>query len=300
MNRVLFEDGSTRLSDAEGAFLFRRPRPGVLVVSGSGRDRGQFEDSPFEEIEGDGARFGPIDLFIDTSALEFADAAVVRRWTAWLRQLPASVRSLGILHGAEMTGLNVAVAAHLARLAGRLRVQPDRRRLEQAIRQVASSFIGLDAPLPAALPPARRTETATGIVTLEGTSARLEVQPMRAGRVLVSMEGYDRGEFGGTPFDEIHRRAGTPSGWRLFLDLRAARGATVHVSDAWTGWFASHRRILEAVDILVESRTVHVAVSYAHHSSGTHHLARLHRRSHSFEEALAHEASPRGPRQSDV
>ncbi len=289
MNCELFEDGSTRLSIAEAAFVFRRPRPGVLVVTGTGWDRGQFGDVPFEEIEAEGARFGPLELFIDTSGMEFVERAVVSRWTAWLQQLPASVGSLGILHGEEMTGLNVAVAAHLARQSGRLRTHPDRRPFEEAIRQAAADFAGLDSPLPAVLAPARRKETASGVVTLEATSARLDIQPLSAGRVLVTIEGYDRGEFGGTPFDEIHRCIGSAPEWRLFLDLRAARGATGPVSSAWTRWFASHRHVLRAVDILAESQTVHVAVSYAHHSSGTHQVARVHRNPESFRDALPRE-----------
>jgi hypothetical protein len=289
MNRELFEDGSSRLSDADGTFMFRRPRPGVLVVTGTGSDRGQFDELPFAEIEAEGARFGPLELFIDTSGLEFVERAVVNRWTTWLQHLPNSVGSLGIVHGGEMTGLNVAVAAHLARQSGRLRTYPDRGRFEQAIRQADSGFAGLDTPPPAVLRPARRTETAAGVVALEATSARLEIQPLFAGRVLVTIEGYDRGEFGGTPFDEIQRCVGTEREWRLFLDLRAARGATGPVAAAWTRWFASHRHVLQAVDILAESQTVHVAVSYAHHSSGTHHVARVHRDPESFRAALARE-----------
>jgi hypothetical protein len=285
VDRELLEDGSTRLIDAEGALLFRRPRPGVLVMSGSGRDRGQFGDVPFRDIEAEASRFEPLDLFIDTSGLDFVDSAVVSRWTAWLRELPASVHSLGILHGADMTGVNVAVAAHLARHAGRLRVHPDRTRFEDDIHRVAPMFAGLDAPLAPAMTPARRTETADGGVILEASSARLEVRPLRVGHVVVTIEGYDRGEFGATPFDEIHRRAGAQTGWRLFLDLRSARGAAAHVADAWTRWFASQRPALEAVDVLVESRTVHVTVSYARHVSGTHHLIRVHRDQGSFEAA---------------
>ena len=75
MNCELFEDGSTRLSIAEAAFVFRRPRPGVLVVTGTGWDRGQFGDVPFEEIEAEGARFGPLELFIDTSGMEFVEVS---------------------------------------------------------------------------------------------------------------------------------------------------------------------------------------------------------------------------------
>jgi hypothetical protein len=294
VERELFEDGSNRLIDAEGAFLFRRPRAGVLVMSGSGRDRGQFGDAPFRDIEAEAVRFGPLDLFIDASALDFVDGDVVSRWTVWLRELPGSVQSLGILYGADVTGLNVAVAAHRARLPGRLRVHPDRVRFEHDIRRVAPDFAGLDAPLAPLLAPARQMDAAAGGVILEAPSARLEVRRLRVGRVLVTIEGYDRGEFGAAPFDEIHRRAGTHAGWRLFLDLRAARGATAHVAEAWTRWFASQRPALEAVDVLVESRTVHVAVSYARHVSGTHQLIRVHRDPASFEAAKDREASATG------
>jgi hypothetical protein len=294
VDRELLEDGSNRLIDAEGALLFRRPRPGVLVMSGSGRDRGQFGDVPFRDIEAEAFRFRPLDLFIDSSGLDLADRAVVSRWTAWLRELPGSVQSLGILHGSGMTGVNVAVAAHLARHPGRLRVRRDRARFEQDIHEVAPSFAGLDAPLAPALTPARHTETADGRALLEASSARLEIRSLRVGRVVVTIEGYDRGEFGATPFDEIHRRAGTQSGWRLFLDLRSARGAAAHVADAWTRWFASQRPALEAVDVLVESRTVHVAVTYARHVSGTHHLISVHRDQASFEAAKGRAARTTG------
>ena len=289
MNRELFEDGSIRLSDAEGAFLFRRPQPGVLVVTGTGSDSGQFDDLPFAEIEAEGGRFRPLALFIDASGLEFVERSVVSRWTGWLQQLPVSVGSLDILHGEEMTGLNVAVAAHLARHSGRLRTHPDRRRFEQAVRLAASDFAGLDAPLPPLVQPARRTETAPGVVTLEAASARVEIERLSAGRVLVTIGGYDGGEFGGMPFDEIARCLKPESQWRLFLDLRAARGAAGPVASAWTRWFASHRHVLQAVDILAESQTVHVAVAYAHHNSRTHHVARLHRDPESFQDALARE-----------
>lgn len=131
--RELLEDGSTLLSDDDGAFLFRRPRPGLLVIGISGRDVGQFGEAPFEEMEAEAARFGRLAIYLDTSATDVAGADVVTRWTGWLRQLPVWVRSLDILHGRETTGLNVAIAAHLARRPGRLTAHDDRQRFAKAV-----------------------------------------------------------------------------------------------------------------------------------------------------------------------
>jgi hypothetical protein len=282
----LLEDGSTRLSDPDGAFLFRRPRPGVLLIAISGRDVGQFGEIPFEEMEAEAARFGPLAIYLDTSGAEVAGAEVVTRWTGWLRQLPVWVRSLDILHGGETTGLNVAIAAHLARRPGRLTAHDDRERFVRAVRQAAPSFSGPDVPPPPPLPAVRREHHGDSDVFRAGT-ATLTVRSLGPARVLVTIGGYDRGEFGGTPFDEIHRRTDARPGLQLLLDLREARGAAAHVAEAWTQWFATHRRAMSSVDVLVDSQSVHVAVNFAQHLSGTGDLIRIHRDATRFEEAMA-------------
>ena len=284
--RELLEDGSTRLHDDEGAFVFRRPRPGALVVRFVGRDSGQFGEKPFEEMEAEAARFGPLHIFLDTSPADVTEVDVVTRWTSWLRSLPVWVRAIEILHGQQMTGLNVAIAAHLAR-RDRLKAYADQPRFEAAIRRVAPSFVGLDAPLPAALPAVRHEHHEGGHDIYRSDSASLSVRSAAPGRVILTLGGFDRGEFGGTPFDEIRRRTDPRLGLHLLLDLRDARGAARHVADGWTQWFATHRRSLKAVDVLVDSRGVHVAVAFAQHFSGTDDLVRIHRDPARFDEATA-------------
>lgn len=291
VNRELYEDGSTRMADADGAFLFRRPRAGVLVVSGSGRDHGQFESLPFDEMEGEALRFGPLDLFVDASQLDFAEQNVVSTWTKWMRQLPTAVQSLTVLHGSEMTGLGVAVAAHLARHSRRIRSQAHRLGFEDGVRAVAPSFAGLDAPLPDRLPWARRTVDGDA-VTLEGSTAQFTVRRLGPARILAHIEGFDRGEFAGHPFDEIQRLVTTRSTFALFLDLRRAEGAAGHVAGAWTRWFSSHRHELEAVDVLAGSQSVRLAVAYAQRQSKVDDLIRVHRDAARFDAAVAGAAAP--------
>ena len=281
----LLEDGSTRLSDDDGSFVFRRPRPGILVVRFVGQDSGQFGEGPFEEMEAEAARFGPLHIFLDTSLADVTEVDVVTRWTSWLRALPVWVRAIEILHGSQVTGLSVAIAAHLAR-RDRLKAYADQPRFEAVIRQAAPSFVGLDAPLPAALPTVRH-EHHDGRDTFRSDSASLSVRSAGPGRVMLTLGGFDRGEFGGTPFDEIRRRTDPHLGLHLLLDLRDARGAARHVADCWTQWFATHRPSLKAVDVLVGSRGVHVAVAVAQHFSGTDDLVRIHRDPARFDEATA-------------
>ena len=282
----LLEDGSTRLYNGDGAFVFRRPRPGILVVRFVGRDRGQFGERPFEEMEAEAARFGPLHVYLDTSLAEVSGVDVVARWTSWLRCLPAWIRAIDILHGSEMTGLNVAIAAHLARRPDRLTAYADAERFVAAIRQAVPSFAGLEAPLPPPLPPVRQEHHHDSDV-FRSDSASLAVRSAGRGRVMMTFGGYDRGEFGGTPFDEIRRRTDARLGLHLLLDLREARGAARHVADGWTHWFATQRRVLRAVDVLVDSRSVYTAVAYAQHVSGTQDLIRIHRDPARFEEGMA-------------
>ena len=59
------------------------------------------------------------------------------------------------------------------------------------------------------------------------------------------------------------------------------------MAEAWTQWFATHRRTMRWVDALVDSQSVHVAVNFAQHLSGTGDLIRIHRDAARFEEAMA-------------
>lgn len=283
--RELLEDGSTRLYDSDGAFLFRRPRPALLVVGFAGRDLGQFGEGPFEEMEAEAARFGPLHLYMDTSHAEVSDVDVVNRWTGWLRHLPVWVRTLDLLHGSEMTGLNVAIAAHLAHRPGRVKAYTNPQRFVTVLRQALPSFAGLDAPLPPALPAVQQGQDHGSDVFRSG-SATLAVRSLAPGRVLMTFSGYDRGEFGGTPFDEIRRRTDPRIGLHLLLDLREARGAAAHVAEAWAQWFATHHHALRAVDVLVNSHSVQFAVSFAQHVSGTRNLIRVHRDPIRFAESM--------------
>ena len=63
--RELLPDGSVRLTSGESAFVFARPTAGVLLVTITGYDKGQFGTAALDEI-GSVLRLGTrVHLFVD-------------------------------------------------------------------------------------------------------------------------------------------------------------------------------------------------------------------------------------------
>jgi len=61
----------------------------------------------------------------------------------------------------------------------------------------------------------------------------------------------------------------------LFVDARNAVGATVRVSEDWTGFLSRHRAQLAHVHVLVGSKMVELTVAIARHLSRTDHLIQI-------------------------
>lgn len=106
------------------------------------------------------------------------------------------------------------------------------------------------------------------------------------GKLLVTVLGHDRGQFGTSTLDEIVyaiQREGTVE---LFIDAREAKGIAVAVSDAWTRFFTANQDKLKRVHVLVTSEYVHLTIAIARHLSGTGGLIRIHSKEDHFLTAL--------------
>ena len=113
---------------------------------------------------------------------------------------------------------------------------------------------------------------------------------LRPGAVLVTIDGYDRGQFGPATVDEAaaeFNRIGSPV--RLYIDTRKASGPTSAVMETWTAWLAANRSRLASVMVLVspESKLLHLTVSIAQHLSRTGDLLRICGDAAEFEAAVA-------------
>lgn len=108
----------------------------------------------------------------------------------------------------------------------------------------------------------------------------------RADTLLVTVTGYDRGQLGPAPLDEIAAAARLPR-LELFVDARAATGVTTAVREEWTAWFQRHQAQLARVHVLVSDRFMISVVHVAQHLARVGSLIQIHSDPATFE-ALTH------------
>jgi hypothetical protein len=89
----------------------------------------------------------------------------------------------------------------------------------------------------------------------------------KASVLVVTIAGYDKGQFGTAPLDEIGSVLRVAAPVHLFVDARNAVGATVRVSEDWTRFLWRHASDLEHVHVLVGSKMVELTVAIARHLS---------------------------------
>lgn len=106
---------------------------------------------------------------------------------------------------------------------------------------------------------------------------------LRPGALLVTISGDDRGDFGQTTLDEIRMELLRTKPIELFVDLRAATGAAVSVSDEWTKFFSTNQEHLKRVSILVGSKIISLTVAIAQHLSRTGNLIQIYSDAETFD-----------------
>jgi hypothetical protein len=87
----------------------------------------------------------------------------------------------------------------------------------------------------------------------ETEDCAIEIARLRAGRVLVRLEGRDRGQLGREPFAAIEENFSPGRPLELFIDLQSAVGATLDVSGSWAIWLRANRARLSKVSMLTGS-----------------------------------------------
>ena len=128
-----------------------------------------------------------------------------------------------------------------------------------------------------------RTTLPDGRVKLEAGDCSFVYARPKPGVLLVTIAGYDTGQFGTTSLDEIRAELQRQQTLELFVDAREAFGATVSVSDEWTRFFTSNRERLKRVSVLVGSKAVYLTVAIAQHLSRTGSLIQIYSDAELFE-----------------
>ena len=123
--REVLADGSVRMTSGESAFLFTRPKSGVLVVTITGYDKGQFGTAPFDEIGAVLRLAAPVRLFVDARNAVGATVTVSADWTRFLARHAADLTHVHVLVGSKMVELTVAIARHLSRIERLMQIYSD-------------------------------------------------------------------------------------------------------------------------------------------------------------------------------
>jgi hypothetical protein len=137
VRREVYKDGAVRLSCPTCAFVYRRLRPGVLLVSISGSDKGDLGTAPVDEVSAEIERFGPIDLFVDTRGAVGVAREASDLWTAWFRDNQQRLEQVSILATSRFVHLVVSVAKLFSRTGDLIRIYDEAESFEEAIAREA-------------------------------------------------------------------------------------------------------------------------------------------------------------------
>ena len=121
----MLDDGAVRLVAGDCTFEFRRPRAGVLAVTISGHDDGQFGTSTLDEITSAIAREGTLELFVDAREAYGAAVSVSDDWTRFFAAHRTRLSRVHVLVGSKVVHLTVSIAQHLSRTGDLIQIYSD-------------------------------------------------------------------------------------------------------------------------------------------------------------------------------
>jgi hypothetical protein len=114
-----------------------------------------------------------------------------------------------------------------------------------------------------------------GSIRMTSGEAAFEFARPKTRVLVITITGYDQGQFGVAALDEIGSVLRVAAPLQLFIDARNAVGATVRVSQDWTSFFSRHQRDLAHVHVLAGSKMVELTVAIAGHLSRTGNLIKI-------------------------
>lgn len=137
--RERLSDRRVRLSSPHASWLFEKLRPGVLLVTVTGLDQGEFGTRTLDEVDS-AVGHVPLALFIDARNSPSTSVATSEAWTQWLSSHRAAVRGVLVLVSTPSLRLTLAIAGHRSRTGDLLRVTDDAGELAAAVAVAAPGF----------------------------------------------------------------------------------------------------------------------------------------------------------------
>jgi hypothetical protein len=123
-------------------------------------------------------------------------------------------------------------------------------------------------------------------VHFETSQCSLTITTPYVGVFLLVLMGRDVGELGDAPFKALARRLTGEEPVELFIDARAATGATLEVSGAWALWLGANKRRFRHVSMLTGSRFIQMTAGIVKGFSELGDAMRLYTEPQAFAAAL--------------
>jgi len=121
----------------------------------------------------------------------------------------------------------------------------------------------------------------------EGIHCRLAIEQPAAGIVVVRLTGWDVGEFGAAPMNEIASLLGTGNGQHLFIDARRVKGATIDVSNDWALWLRANRGRFAQINMLTGAPFVQITANFVRRFAGLDEIMRVYTDAAAFDRSLS-------------
>jgi hypothetical protein len=126
IERKVLADGRVEMTAGKAAFVFERLKPGVMLVTISGIDKGQFGTATLDEIRLEMLRQRPVEVFVDAEAAIAVSVDVSREWTQFFSLNREQLKRVSVLVGSKAIELTIAIAQHLSQTGNLIQIYSDR------------------------------------------------------------------------------------------------------------------------------------------------------------------------------
>jgi hypothetical protein len=128
---------------------------------------------------------------------------------------------------------------------------------------------------------------ATAPIEYEGVHCRVIIERPKIGIVVLRLAGWDAGEFGDVPMQELNKDLERNGIVELFIDARAVKAASIEVSAEWAQWLGKHRSRFRHISMLTGSRFIQLTANFVRRFADLGEVMRIYTDPVAFDAALS-------------
>lgn len=127
----------------------------------------------------------------------------------------------------------------------------------------------------------------------QGIHCDLRIERLARNVVAVVLTGWDTGEFGDLPMQELSGHLTEGELLELFIDARAVRGASIEVSSSWARWLGRHQPRFAHISMLTGAPFIQLTANFVQRFAQLERM-RIYTDANAFDAALAESIARRG------